>query len=234
MAQYFRLFFGLTDANDYFCIKPIVMKSKLLLLIFSLSAILSSPALEPVAKLWVTMPDSIMPSVEVNRRKDMIDLIHAGQTAQSTTKLGGTATLTKLQDNTLSIDLSSKSKMDMRLYQTHRNDTLIVLVNTVYAPAGNSRIRVFDPAWNELPVSKYIRPIPTAEFFTIPDTLAETQKKELLQIAEVYLVEFSFEADGSLRARPSWEKYLDPKSFEKIKPYLREAITLRWNGKKLL
>ncbi len=210
------------------------MKAKFLLFILALTTILSLAAVEPVAKLLVSMPDSLIPSIEVNRRKDLIDLFHAGQHAQAATKLDGTATLTEMKDNMLSITLSPKSKMEMRIYPTHNNDSIITLINTVYAPAGNSRIRFFDTAWNELPVSKYIRPIPTAEFFTIPDTLAESQKKELLQIAEVYLVEFSFEADGSLRARPSWEKYLDPKSFEKIKPYLREAITLRWNGKKLL
>ena len=206
------------------------MKAKFLLLILALTNILSLAAVEPVAKLLVSLPDSLIPSIEVNRRKDLIDLFHAGQHAQAATKLDGTATLTEMKDNKLSITLSPKSKMEMRIYPTNHNDSIITLINTVYAPAGNSRIRFFDTAWNELPVSKYIRPIPTAEFFTIPDTLAESQKKELLQIAEVYLVEFSFEADGSLRARPSWEKYLDPKSFEKIKPYLRAAITLRWNG----
>lgn len=230
MAQYFRLFFGLTDANDYFCIKPIVMKSKLLLLIFSLSAILSSPALEPVAKLWVTMPDSIMPSVEVNRRKDLIDLFHAGQHAQAATKLGGTATLTKLQDNTLSIDLSSKSKMDMRLYQTHRNDTLIVLVNTVYAPAGNSRIRFFDTAWNELPASKYLKPVQMEQFFSFPDSVTESEKKELLQPVNIFLVEYKLETDGNLCARQSWKEYLDKETYDLIKPYLKDYISLHWDG----
>ena len=158
------------------------MKAKFLLFILALTTILSLAAVEPVAKLLVSMPDSLIPSIEVNRRKDLIDLFHAGQHAQAATKLDGTATLTEMKDNMLSITLSPKSKMEMRIYPTHNNDSIITLINTVYAPAGNSRIRVFDPSWNELPVSKYIRPIPTAEFFTIPDTLAETQKKELLQI----------------------------------------------------
>lgn len=210
------------------------MKAKFLLFILALTTILSLAAVEPVAKLLVSMPDSLIPSIEVNRRKDLIDLFHAGQHAQAATKLDGTATLTEMKDNMLSITLSSKSKMEMRIYPTHNNDSIITLINTVYAPAGNSRIRVFDSAWNELPVSKYLKPVQMEQFFSFPDSVTESEKKELLQIAEVYLVEFSFEADGSLRARPSWEKYLDPKSFEKIKPYLREAITLRWNGKKLL
>ena len=29
----------------------------------------------------------------------------------------------------------------------------------------------------------------------------------------------------------SWEKYLDRETYNRLKPYLRESITLRWNGK---
>ena len=37
------------------------------------------------------MPDSLVPSIEVNRRKDLIDLMHAGQKAEIVTKLGSKA-----------------------------------------------------------------------------------------------------------------------------------------------
>lgn len=71
----------------------------------------------------------------------MIDLMHAGQKAEIVTKLGGKAEMTLLQDSLLSIDLSKRSKMEIRWYDTTGNDTIIALVNTVYAPAGDSRIR---------------------------------------------------------------------------------------------
>ena len=134
-----------------------------------------------------------------------------------------------LQDSLLSIDLSSQSKMAMRLYQTHRDDTLIVLINTVYAPAGDSRIRFFNSAWRELPASKYIE-LPTRDdFFLFPDSLSKVQREELMQATEICLIEYTFEPDGSICARQSWEKYLDRETYNRLKPYLRESITLRWN-----
>ena len=60
------------------------------------------------------MPDSLVPSIEINRRKDLIDLMHAGQKAEIVTKLGGKAKMTLLQDSLLSIDLSKRSKMEIR------------------------------------------------------------------------------------------------------------------------
>lgn len=210
------------------------MKLRNLLSIFFLASAGLSQAAEPAAQLFVAMPDSLVPSIEVNRRKDLIDLFHAGQKAQVDNKLGGTTAMTLLQDNGLTVDLSQQSQMALHLYPTDRGDTLIALVNTVYGPAADSRIRFFDSSWRELPASKHIRALSTADFFAFPDSLTNTQKKEILQTTGIYLVEYTFEPDGSLCARPSWEKYLDPETFKKIEPYLRKSITLRWNGNKLL
>ena len=46
-------------------------------------------AIEPAAQWFAAMPDSLVPTIEVNRRKDLIDLFHAGQKAQVATQLGG-------------------------------------------------------------------------------------------------------------------------------------------------
>ena len=50
---------------------------KLRNLLFCLCSIvtLTSSAIEPVAQLFIAMPDSLVPSLEVNRRKDLIDLM---------------------------------------------------------------------------------------------------------------------------------------------------------------
>lgn len=207
------------------------MKLNKLPLIAFLASTCALQAIEPAAQLFAAMPDSLVPSIEVNRRKDLIDLFHAGQSAQVTTKLGGKAQMTELQEQSLVIALSEQSQMALHLYTTHDNDTLVALVNTVYAPAGDSRIRFFNTTWQELPASKYIRPLPKEAFFLFPDSLTKEQCKELMQPVDIDLIEYTFGADGSICARQSWGKYLDSETYERLKPYLRESITLRWNEK---
>lgn len=207
------------------------MKLRRLFFLSAVATALMSQAVEPAAQLFAAMPDSLIPSLEVNRRKDLIDLFHAGQSAQVTTKLGGKAQMTELQEQSLVIALSEQSRMALHLYTTHDNDTLVALVNTVYAPAGDSRIRFFNSTWHELPASKYIE-LPTRDdFFLFPDSLSKAQREELMQTTEICLVEYTFDTDGSICARQSWEKYLDRETYNRLKPYLRESITLRWNGK---
>lgn len=126
--------------------------------------------------------------------------MHAGQKAEIVTKLGGKAEMTLLQDSLLSIDLSKRSKMEIRWYDTTGNDTIIALVNTVYAPAGDSRIRFFDTAWKELPASERIRRIRREEFFQFPDSLTKAKKEDLLRPVNIFLVEYNFATDGSLCA----------------------------------
>lgn len=207
------------------------MKPKRLLLISAVATALVSQAVEPAAQLFVAMPDSLVPSIEVNRRKDLIDLFHAGQSAQVTTKLGGMAQMTQLQENSFAIALSEQSQMLVHLYTTHGNDTIVAVVNTVYAPAADSRIRFFDSSWKGLHASKYITPPTREDFFLFPDSLTREQRQELMRPVDICLVEYTFEPDGSICARQSWEKYLDHTTYNRLKPYLRESITLRWNGR---
>lgn len=188
-------------------------------------------AIEPAAQQFVSMPDSLIPTIEVNRRKDLIDLFHAGQKAQATTRLGGMAQLIQLQGNDLTIAFSTQSQMSMHLYPADDGDTLVALVNTVYAPAGDSRIRFFNSKWQELPASRYMQAPTKESFFSFPDSLTQAQRKEIMRPVDIELVEYAFEADGSICARQSWEKYLDRATYDRLKPYLLEAITLRWNGK---
>lgn len=207
------------------------MKLRRLFFLSAVATALMSQAVEPAAQLFAAMPDSLIPSLEVNRRKDLIDLFHAGQSAQVTTKLGGQAQMTQLQEQSLVIDLSEQSRMALYLYTTTGNDSVVALVNTVYAPAGDSRIRFFDSAWRELPASKYIEQPTRDDFFLFPDSLSKTQREELMRPVDICLVEYTFEPDGSICASQSWEKYLDRETYNRLKPYLRESITLRWNGK---
>ena len=205
------------------------MKLRRLFFLSAVATALMSQAVEPAAQLFAAMPDSLVPSLEVNRRKDLIDLFHAGQSAQVTTKLGGTARMTQLQENLVVLSLSQQSQMLLHNYTTGSGDTLVALVNTVYAPAGDSRIRFFNSAWRELPASKYIEQPTRDDFFLFPDSLSKTQREELMRPVDICLVEYTFESDGSICARQSWEKYLDRETYNRLKPYLRESITLRWN-----
>ena len=121
------------------------------------------------------------------------------------------------------------NNIDFNTMSTVRHMSLYSALRAIDAAAGDSRIRFFNSAWRELPASKYIE-LPTRDdFFLFPDSLSKVQREELMQATEICLIEYTFEPDGSICARQSWEKYLDRETYNRLKPYLRESITLRWN-----
>ena len=141
---------------------------KLRNLLFCLCSIvtLTSSAIEPVAQLFIAMPDSLVPSIEVNRRKDLIDLMHAGQKAEIVTKLGGKAEMTLLQDSLLSIDLSKRSKMEIRWYDTTGNDYRSCQYGI--CPGGRQSHTVFRHRMEGIPRFGMHSPDTTRRVFPIP------------------------------------------------------------------
>ena len=116
---------------------------------------MTSSAIEPVAQLFIAMPDSLVPSIEINRRKDLIDLMHAGQKAEIVTKLGGKAEMTLLQDSLLSIDLSKRSKMEIRWYMPRR-ETVAYGFSTLHgrnSPLRNAFARYDGKSFSNSPIA---------------------------------------------------------------------------------
>ena len=64
--------------------------------------------------------------------------------------------------------------------------------------------------------------------YVVPTRLKD--QAELLQPVNIFLVEYKLEADGSLCARHSWKEYLDKETYDLIKPYLKDYISLHWDG----
>ena len=83
-------------------------------LFFSLFIAVSVEA-QRVSSFFIIMPDELLPQIETNRRKDMIDLFQHSQKGGITNSLGGTSDVTALSDNYISVGLSSSSTMQIKL-----------------------------------------------------------------------------------------------------------------------
>ncbi len=203
-----------------------------LLALFCGGICLSASAVEPIVESFTSMPSTLIPTVEKNRRLDLIDLFRANQTATVANLLGGSSTLTCLQDSLLTLDLSSQSRVSIRLLTDNKGEALHILVRTACAPACDSHVEFYTADWKELPAEKYIRAIDLTEFLQFPDTLSPAEQEELRQLVNIRLLEYSFTPVGYLQITPSWEEYLDTERFKRIAPYLRDSVILRWNGKR--
>ena len=94
---------------------------------------------------FITMPDALLPQLDVNARKDLLDLHKAGHAASVKGRMGD-ITLERLDEKMLLLSLSEKSTMQIALLPT-KSSPVVAVVQTVKMPAADSRIDFYDTSW---------------------------------------------------------------------------------------
>lgn len=102
-----------------------------------------------IRDIYAEAPDSIFPLLTKNNRLDQIDFRENNMQAVIKNKFEDHSELLVLNDKYLKLQLSERCIVEMRLL----SDSTFCMVETFSAPAPDSRIRLFDIAWHELPLS---------------------------------------------------------------------------------
>ena len=114
-----------------------------------------------IRDIYASAPDSIFPLLTKNNRLDQIDFRENNMQAVVKNKFDDRCELLVLTEQYLKLQLSERCIVEMRLL----SDSTFCMVETFSAPAPDSRIRLFDTTWNELPQS--------IEFPAVDDFLSE-------------------------------------------------------------
>ena len=99
-----------------------------------------------IRDVYAEAPDSIFPLLTKNNRLDQIDFRENNMQAVVKNKFDDRCELLVLNGDYLKLQLSKNCVVEMRLL----SDSTFCMVETFSAPAPDSRIRLFDTAWNEL------------------------------------------------------------------------------------
>lgn len=117
-----------------------------------------------IRDIYAEAPDSIFPLLTRNNRLDQIDFHQAGMKAEVKNRFDDHSELLFLGDKYLKLRCSERCLVEMRLL----DDSTLCMVETFFAPAADSRIRLFRPLWHE------VRPcpigVPSVDDFLPEDT----------------------------------------------------------------
>ena len=100
-----------------------------------------------IRDIYAEAPDSIFPLLTKNNRLDQIDFRENNMQAVVKNKFDDHSELLVLNEKYLKLKRSEHCIVEMRLFA----DSTFCMVETYNAPAPDSRIRLFDTSWNELP-----------------------------------------------------------------------------------
>ncbi|MCR5851746.1 MAG: DUF3256 family protein [Bacteroidaceae bacterium] len=102
-----------------------------------------------IRDIYAEAPDSIFPLLTKNNRLDQIDFRENNMQAVVKNLYDERVELLVLTDRYLQLQLSERCVVEMRLL----SDSTFCMVQTYNAPAPDSRVRFFDTAWHELPLT---------------------------------------------------------------------------------
>lgn len=185
-----------------------------------------------VASFFVIMPDELLPQLETNRRKDLVDFAKLGRNDKVENRFGGESEILELSDDFLSVRLSDQSSIQLKLLNVDDTTTWIAVIRTVCAPACDSNIRFYDTTWKERPSQPVWKAPAENDFFLVSGDSLPVQEKEAGYGLDMMLVEYSFYPDNSrLTARLTADSYLPEEMYERIAPFLKkEPLVWIWEA----
>ena len=134
--------------------------------------------------MFIDMPDSIIPYINYNQRKEIIELKKMEPDSVATIGNGfGKIKLSKLSDSMLTLQLSEYNTIELGKLE----DNKFVFIKTYGAPLQESKCYIIDNTWNTNSVVDFS----TIDFTNKTDSISEQDQKEMLKSLEFPLISAS-------------------------------------------
>lgn len=181
------------------------------------------------AAYFASMPGDLIPELEPNRRKDLIDLYQDNQKAAIRNNLNGLAVLEKLSSDYLLLQTDS-SRLEIILLTMINDSKMLCTIETRCAPVCDSRIAFYTVDWKKLDSNLFITPVNTSYFLKEDENASNPEFAAALTNLDIELMEFRYDPDTrSLAQIYNTPRYLANEEYKKVKPFLKEApYVFRW------
>ena len=194
---------------------------------------------QTLRKVFVNMPDSIVPLLSSVNRQDGMDYVDNDMSLDVTNKLGNITTISGEKNRYIDISTASKAWTRLLLLPTTQGDTLICMVKTVSIDkARDSQIHFYNKEWTNLRTTDFVDLPPIGNFMSFNDSINEEDRAELMRRIDIKLMEISanYEKDDAQQDIPTLtftlhsQAYMNEEDQKLITPFITGAIRLRWNG----
>ena len=185
-----------------------------------------------IRKLFLSMPDSIMPMLTANDRLDFLDFMDSGMKAKVSNRLGGESVMTDLSGTSLTVRTSQSSSTCIAVYENRRGRMLICLITTVTADFPDSSVKFYNEDWTPAQASKIIR-FPELRDFLESDAL-KNDSLPLLEVQSVLRLKVATATPDALEFRYTSLDYIGEDAGKYIRWFRPDGLTYRWNGRKFV
>ncbi len=186
-----------------------------------------------IKTLFVEMPDSIMPLLTKSNKLDFLDYADMNMQANATNKLGGVSNMADIKDDYLSLQMTSSSKVDMKLYYGKDSLLTIAIVETVCGGYCDSKITFYNEQWEQLAIEDIIE-LPGIDDYLNRKAMRQTENRDAVgnMIYRMFEIDMLSEPEMLKVKLTSKDAITDDELRNTI--IEREVISFRWNGKRFV
>ena len=182
--------------------------------------------------MWLSQPDSIIPYLTEQTRKQLVDSTAKGEMQEVTNLFSEDTKLAALTADYLSVNLSASSKLTMKLLPTEDNNHILCMVQTFMGPLPDSRITLYDSKWQKI-AGNFVPEFTADSFLTRTDSIDDEEWHQARQLIETRLISYELSAtDNSLKVSSS-PILLSSEQQTLIDKLLRTRL-LVWDGKRFV
>lgn len=216
------------------------MKKHILLLLTALATLVPAWARDNVAlpdsitasEAFIKMPAQTLDLLSESMRKDMLDYMQVDSVYQVRNAMEGLSwLLPPVKKDFIRVHITPVTELTLRVLPCKKSE-VVVSVYTIgdSVTAGDSDIRFYNTAMQELKRDKYIKIADSKDFLKLKGMDSQL-KKELLALLPFPTVRYDLSADGSeLKAILTVGKYMGKEDMAKIEPYLNRERLYHWTG----
>ena len=201
--------------------------SRIALLVCLLCAALGGEC-RNVRDFFASEPDDIFLLVPRTVRLDLMDYYDNGQRVELTNRMGNGTQLIDLDSTYVKVRTSASRVVELLMIPYTKRDTILAVIETVFTPVADSRLRFYNSNWVQLTSIQPLRPMPELGDLMLP-TASRDKRRELLGRLPFTQLEMTFagERHDTLVVRHNLQQFLSKEEYALFAPWMRSQISYR-------
>lgn len=176
--------------------------------------------------LWLSIPDSIMPSVSQKSRREMLNHVMLDFDGAVKNKFDEPVRIDSMATDFMQVTLSESEQVQLLLMPGSNRDSVICLIRTFYGPAPESTITIYNNMWGSIGAYQ-----PSWEtFLAHPDTMSDEEYHDLCGKITPILYQATWNGTTRTLQLNLSLPFLTKEEREKIHPLILQR-NLKWDGK---
>ena len=189
---------------------------------------------QDLSTAFMNMPKDLLPHLEDDGRKALVDMYLSDKDARLQNKMGGFTSLKKLTSNYMFLQLTERSTLEMKMLPLVNDTHIICRIETMKGPVADSKVTFYSTEWKLLDSSEMLKLMPAAWF--IREDVDKNSFSYIESVPQLDMVMFQLKLspeDNSLTQIYTTPEYLDKETQKKLKPFLKEKPKVfTWNQSK--